>query len=109
MSTTTTSTSPAELHPPGYSVKPQIDPGDSAVYRLKSKLQQRVGRGPELPDRNSFRVEPTHPSATAGLGICRSGGGIRAAALRLGALQSLGRHGLLWGPHKAMYLAAVSA
>ena len=42
------------------------------------------------------------------MGICLSGGGIRAAAFGLGALQSMQEHGILTGPHKADYLAAVS-
>ncbi|MFI5035001.1 MAG: hypothetical protein ACHQFZ_02210 [Acidimicrobiales bacterium] len=42
------------------------------------------------------------------MGICLSGGGIRAAAFGLGALQSFGRHGLLYGARRAKYLTAVS-
>ena len=42
------------------------------------------------------------------MGICLSGGGIRAAAFGLGALQSMQEKGILTGPGKADYLAAVS-
>lgn len=42
------------------------------------------------------------------MGICLSGGGIRAAAFGLGALQSMQENGILTGPGKADYLAAVS-
>jgi hypothetical protein len=41
-------------------------------------------------------------------GICLSGGGIRAAAYGLGALQAMQEHGILTGPRRADYLAAVS-
>ena len=41
-------------------------------------------------------------------GICLSGGGVRAAAFGLGALQAMQENGILTGPHKADYLAAVS-
>jgi hypothetical protein len=44
-----------------------------------------------------------------GLGICLSGGGLRAASFGLGCLQELDRqHGVLSGPQPARYLAAVS-
>lgn len=44
-----------------------------------------------------------------GVGICLSGGGIRSASYCLGALQSLGKHGLLFGgPGRAKYLTSVS-
>ncbi len=42
------------------------------------------------------------------MGICLSGGGIRAAAFGLGALQAMQENGILTGPGKADYLAAVS-
>jgi hypothetical protein len=41
-------------------------------------------------------------------GICLSGGGIRAAAFGLGALQALSKRGLVVGDRHADYLAAVS-
>ena len=46
---------------------------------------------------------------TEGVGICLSGGGVRAATFSLGVLQALqeGR-GLLFGPSAARYLSAVS-
>ncbi len=47
--------------------------------------------------------------ASTGVGICVSGGGLRAAMFGLGVLQVLQeRHGLLFGPNPARYLAAVS-
>lgn len=49
-----------------------------------------------------------HQPEPDGIGICLSGGGVRAAAYGLGALQSFGRHGLLYGPRRAKYLTAVS-
>lgn len=42
------------------------------------------------------------------VGICLSGGGIRAASFGLGALQQLQKAGLLRGPKRARYLSAVS-
>jgi hypothetical protein len=42
------------------------------------------------------------------VGICLSGGGIRAAAYGLGALQAMQENGILTGPARADYLAAVS-
>ena len=42
------------------------------------------------------------------VGICLSGGGIRAAAYGLGALQAMQENGLLTGADRADYLAAVS-
>lgn len=42
------------------------------------------------------------------VGICLSGGGVRAAAYGLGALQALQEHGLISGPAKADYISAVS-
>lgn len=52
--------------------------------------------------------EPTVPEK-GGVGICVSGGGLRAASFGLGALQALqDKRGLLRGPHAARYLSAVS-
>jgi hypothetical protein len=42
------------------------------------------------------------------VGICLSGGGVRAASFSLGVLQELGAAGFLRGPRRARYLAAVS-
>ena len=48
-------------------------------------------------------------SADGDVGICLSGGGLRAAAFGLGALQALqDRRGLLRGPEAATWLSAVS-
>ncbi len=45
----------------------------------------------------------------SGVGICLSGGGLRAAAFALGAIQALQQErGLLYGPRAARFLAAVS-
>ena len=48
-----------------------------------------------------------------GIGICLSGGGIRSASYSLGALQAMGKAGMLFGsrdsnPCRAKYLSAVS-
>jgi hypothetical protein len=52
--------------------------------------------------------EPSDPEK-GGVGICVSGGGLRAASFGLGALQALqDRRGLLRGPNAARYLSAVS-
>ena len=42
------------------------------------------------------------------VGICCSGGGIRAASFALGALQVLQEEGQLHGPSRAKHLSAVS-
>jgi hypothetical protein len=69
----------------------------------------------EGPDR-SAAARPTPPDSQGRaaapkpgtVGICLSGGGIRAAAYGLGALQAMQENGILTGPGKADYLAAVS-
>jgi hypothetical protein len=61
-----------------------------------------------LIHRVSGEGEPAAPEQ-GGVGICVSGGGLRAASFGLGALQALqDRRGLLRGPNAARYLSAVS-
>lgn len=62
------------------------------------------GRRSAVPDSQS-QAAAGKPGTT---GICLSGGGIRAAAYGLGALQAMQEHGILIGPQRADYLAAVS-
>jgi hypothetical protein len=96
---------------PEYAYKPAIDPKDDFLYSLKSRLLgTRIGGEEPLPELATMaeKRRSTRPPAPDGLGICLSGGGIRAAAFGLGALQSLGQHGYLWGQKKAKFLAAVS-
>lgn len=50
-------------------------------------------------------LDPDDPWPVEGLGICVSGGGIRAASVTIGALQSLVEHGIY---QEARYLASVS-
>ena len=65
-------------------------------------------------DRASARARQPESQAEAAtavpgtVGICLSGGGIRAAAYGLGALQAMQENGILTGPGRADYLAAVS-
>ncbi len=60
----------------------------------------------------SRQVPPSQGEAAVGVadavGICLSGGGVRAAAFGLGALQAMQEQGLLTGEKKAHYLSAVS-
>lgn len=60
-------------------------------------------------------TDPDRPSEllpwedTQGVGVCLSGGGLRAASFALGAVQALQEHrGLLYGPRAADHLAVVS-
>lgn len=66
----------------------------------------------DRPTRRTAAVPESQSFAAAGrpgtTGICLSGGGIRAAAYGLGALQALQENGILTGPKRADYLSAVS-
>jgi len=58
---------------------------------------------------NPRRLPWEGEGAPAGVGVCLSGGGIRAAAFALGAIQSLqAERGLLFGPGSARFLSVVS-
>ncbi|HUZ40846.1 MAG TPA: hypothetical protein VMU68_05590 [Acidimicrobiales bacterium] len=77
------------------------------------RLRRLVGQILNKPESEERReeVQAIHAHLQVepdGVGISLSGGGIRAASFGLGALQGLGRHGLLYGPKKAKYLTAVS-
>ncbi len=63
--------------------------------------EERTAR---VPDSQAYAAA-AKPGTT---GICLSGGGIRAAAFGLGALQSMQENGILTGPGRADYMAAVS-
>ncbi len=96
-------------------VYPVAEPGRKELPRLSRQLRRSEAQGratdevqgehgldhapPQIPD---WGEEPQ------GTGICLSGGGIRSASYCLGALQGLGRDGLLFGNNHARYLAAVS-
>lgn len=66
----------------------------------------------DRPAGRSGGVPESQVCAAAGkpgtAGICLSGGGIRAAAYGLGALQAMQENGILTGPKGADYLSAVS-
>ena len=63
-----------------------------------------AGRTAAVPD-SQVCAAAGKPGTT---GICLSGGGIRAAAYGLGALQAMQENGILTGPRRADYLSAVS-
>ncbi|MEA2826764.1 MAG: hypothetical protein QOG43_1203 [Actinomycetota bacterium] len=71
-----------------------------------------LGKGAVMAEARTATVPDSQAYAAAAkpgtMGICLSGGGIRAAAFGLGALQSMQENGILTGPAKADYLAAVS-
>lgn len=66
----------------------------------------------DRPEGQAAAVPDSQACAAAGkpgtVGICLSGGGIRAAAYGLGALQAMQENGILTGPRRADYLSAVS-
>lgn len=64
------------------------------------------GPGPSAPPPPSQGYAAEAKAGT--VGICVSGGGVRAASYGLGALQALQEHGLLTGPSRADYVSAVS-
>ncbi|MDQ3898179.1 MAG: hypothetical protein M3326_13215 [Actinomycetota bacterium] len=65
----------------------------------------RAGAGRPAPPDTQACAAKARPGT---VGICLSGGGIRAAAYGLGALQAMQENGILTGPCRAEYLAAVS-
>lgn len=63
--------------------------------------------GPREPNRLRWEAGPG--TLPRGVGICLSGGGLRASSFSLGVLQALQEErGLLFGPRSADYLAVVS-
>ncbi len=58
-----------------------------------------------MPPRNLNAASPTAPDAAGGMGICLSGGGVRAGTFGLGVLQALDRVQLV---DRARWLSAVS-
>jgi hypothetical protein len=56
----------------------------------------------------SLPVEEPEPAVAGRWGICLSGGGVRAAAFSLGAMQEMHQHGMIHGKDRATWLSAVS-
>jgi hypothetical protein len=60
-----------------------------------------------VPAQTLTVVEP-EPAVEGRWGICLSGGGVRAAAFSLGAMQEMHQHGMIHGKDRATWLSAVS-
>lgn len=93
---------------PGFPYGVAIQVKDRAFTRSLRRIRQVLSAGNDVPKKPEALGELGAIPTPEGAGICLSGGGIRAASFGLGALQSFGRGGFLYGPKKVKYLTAVS-
>jgi hypothetical protein len=121
------SRNPAPVYPPAKVTRVVLHRGEHRFRDLYHQLRSRRVRAEStMPlgvlglSEGEVPASPGGPTGTHrqeldpdGIGICLSGGGIRAASYALGALQAMGEEGMLFGkgaenPCRAKYLSAVS-